>query len=277
MRLRLDLRQSAPMTSPDAFERLHAIIRRLRAPDGCPWDREQTPESLRGNLIEETYELVEAIDEKDPTHVREEAGDLYLIVTMIAEMYEERGQFTVADSLNDISDKLIRRHPHVFGDSEASTPDAVIVQWNKIKETVEGRAPKDSVLDEVSRALPPMERAYKLQKKASKAGFDWKDSGGVFAKLREEIAEAEQARDREDERALEAEVGDLLFSAINVSRFLDVDPAVALNGAISRFSSRFRHVERSMKAQGVSLSAENMARMDALWDEAKKLEAEGKA
>lgn len=265
------------MTSPDAFERLHAIIRRLRAPDGCPWDREQTPESLRGNLIEETYELVEAIDEKDPSHVREEAGDLYLIVTMIAEMYEERGQFTVADSLNDISDKLIRRHPHVFGDSEASTPDAVIVQWNKIKETVEGRAPKDSVLDEVSRALPPMERAYKLQKKASKAGFDWKDSGGVFAKLREEIAEAEQARDREDERALEAEVGDLLFSAINVSRFLDVDPAVALNGAISRFSSRFRHVERSMKAQGVSLSAENMARMDALWDEAKKLEAEGKA
>lgn len=263
------LGQSGTMSSPDAFERLHGIVRTLRSPEGCPWDREQTPESLRGNLLEEAYELVEAVDEKDPAHVREEAGDLYLLVTMIAHMYEERGLFTVADSLDSISDKLIRRHPHVFGDSEASTPDAVIRQWNQIKETVEGRRPKDSVLDEVSRALPPLERAYKLQKKAAKAGFDWTDVRDVFAKLREEIAETEEARGDGDREALEAEIGDILFSAVNLSRALGVDPSVALHGAVERFSRRFRHVEKGMAREGLALSADNMARMDELWDEAK--------
>lgn len=263
------------MNSPDAFERLHGIVRTLRSPEGCPWDREQTPESLRGNLLEEAYELVEAIDEKDPAHVREEAGDLYLLVTMIAHMYEERGLFTVADSLDSISDKLIRRHPHVFADSDASTPDAVIRQWNQIKETVEGRRPKDSVLDEVSRALPPMERAYKLQKKAAKAGFDWTDVRDVFAKLREEIAETEEARTEADREALESEIGDILFTAVNLARALEVDPSVALHGAVERFSRRFRHVEQGMAREGLPLARENMARMDALWNDAKAGEVRG--
>jgi len=257
------------MSTPDAFERLHSIIRTLRSPEGCPWDREQTPESLRGNLLEEAYELVEAVDEKDPAHVREEAGDLYLLVTMIAHMYEERGLFTVAESLDSISEKLIRRHPHVFADSDASTPDAVIRQWNEIKETVEGRRPKDSVLDSVSRALPPLERAYKLQKKAAKAGFDWTDVEDVLGKLREEIAETEEARDSGNPAAVEAEIGDILFSAVNLSRFLGVDPSVALHGAVERFSRRFRYVEKGMAREGLPLSADNMARMDALWNEAK--------
>jgi len=261
------------MSTTDAFERLYSIVRRLRAPDGCPWDREQTPESLRGNLIEEAYELVEAIDEKDPRHIQEEAGDLYLLVTMIAYMFEEKGDFSVADSLHGISEKLIRRHPHVFGDSEAATPDAVIVQWNKIKETVEGRRPKDSVLDQVSRALPPLERSYKLQKKAAKTGFDWNDIEDVLAKLQEEIAETKEAQASSDKQALEAEIGDLLFSAVNVSRFLGVDPSLALHGAIERFSSRFRYVEKAMAKEGAVLSAENLERMDQLWNEAKKAEA----
>jgi len=264
------------MSTTDAFERLYSIVRRLRAPDGCPWDREQTPESLRGNLIEEAYELVEAIDEKDPRHVQEEAGDLYLLVTMIAFMFEETADFSVADSLHGISEKLIRRHPHVFGDSEADTPDAVVVQWNKIKETVEGRRPKDSVLDQVSRSLPPLERAYKIQKKAAKTGFDWSDVRDVFAKLQEEIGEVMEAKAEPDARALEAEVGDLLFSAVNVSRFLGVDPSLALRGAVERFSSRFRYVEKGMAKEGASLGPENMARMDELWNEAKKAEASGK-
>lgn len=263
------------MNNCDSFERLYSIIRKLRSPDGCPWDREQTPESLRGNLLEEAYELVEAIDEKDPGHIQEEAGDLYLLVTMIAYMYEEKGDFTVADSLLGISEKLIRRHPHVFGDSEASTPDAVIVQWNKIKETVEGRRPKDSVLDQVSRALPPLERSYKIQKKAAKTGFDWNDVRDAFAKLREETDEAEEAKAAGDARALEAEMGDLLFSVVNVSRHLGIDPSIALHGAVERFSSRFRYMEKAMISEGTELCSRNLERMDRFWNDAKRLEAEG--
>jgi tetrapyrrole methylase family protein/MazG family protein len=264
-----------------AFGRLYSIIAKLRSPEGCPWDREQTPMSLRGNIIEETYELVEAIDSGDAPHVREEAGDLYLLATMVAYMHEESGAFSVADVLDAISAKLVRRHPHVFADSVASTPDAVIRQWNDIKEKVEGRRRKDSLLDEVSRALPPLERAYKVQKKAAKAGFDWTRAADVWDKAREELAEAEHAcaalaAERgaaEGARSrVEEELGDLLFSAVNLSRFLGVDPAIALHGAIEKFSRRFRHVEKRMTEAGRPLAAEQMALMDSFWNEAKAQE-----
>jgi tetrapyrrole methylase family protein / MazG family protein len=257
----------------EAFGRLYGIIARLRAPDGCPWDKEQTPRSLRGNVVEEAYELVEAIDEGDAAHVCEEAGDLYLLATMIPYIYEESGDFSVADSLNGLCDKLIRRHPHVFGDAEASTPDAVVKQWNEIKEKVEGRRKKDSLLDEVSRALPPLERAYKIQKKAAKAGFDWTSAGEVWDKAREELAEAEEACDQAaasgDRAALEEELGDLLYSSVNLARFLKVDPSLALAAANEKFSRRFRHVEKRMAESGKDLRAENMALMDGFWEEAK--------
>lgn len=262
-----------------AFGRLYGIIARLRAPDGCPWDKEQTPKSLRGNAVEEAYELVEAIDEGDAEHVCEEAGDLYLLATMIPYIYEESGDFSVADSLNGLCDKLIRRHPHVFGDAEASTPDAVVKQWNEIKEKVEGRRKKDSLLDEVSRALPPLERAYKIQKKAAKAGFDWTSSGEVWAKAREELAEAEEACDQaiategrasdEGRAALEEELGDLLYSTVNLARFLKVDPSLALAATNEKFSRRFRHIEKRMAESGKELCAQNMALMDGFWEEAK--------
>ena len=259
-----------------AFGRLYSIVARLRAPDGCPWDREQTPATLRGSVLEEAYELVEAIDEGDAPHVREEAGDLYLLSTMIAYMHEESGAFSVADSLDAISAKLVRRHPHVFADSDASTPEAVLRQWNDIKERVEGRRRKDSILDEVSRAMPPLERAYKLQKKAAKAGFDWAAAADVWAKAREELGEAERECEASaaqgDRAALEDELGDLIFSAVNLSRFLGVDPSLALHGAIEKFSRRFRHVERRMAEAGLPLAAEHMGRMDAFWDEAKAAE-----
>lgn len=273
----------------EAFGRLYSIIATLRSPGGCPWDREQTPRSLRGSIVEETYELIDAIDAGDAPHVREEAGDLYLLATMVAYMHEESGAFAVADALDAISAKLVRRHPHVFADAEASTPDAVVRQWNEIKEKVEGRRRKDSLLDEVPRALPPLERAYKVQKKAAKAGFDWARSADVWAKAREELGEAEEICEalaeeigadeaggerpeaaREAGRArLEEELGDLLFSAVNLSRFLGVDPGLALNGAVEKFSRRFRHVERRMAESGKALAAENMELMDSFWNEAK--------
>jgi len=168
----------------------------------------------------------------------------------------------------------VRRHPHVFGKAEAGTPDAVVAQWNEIKEKVEGRRKKDSLLDEVSRALPPLERAYKVQKKAAKAGFDWARAAEVWGKAREELRESEEACERAsksgDRAALEDELGDLLFSAVNLSRFLGVDPALALHGAVEKFSRRFRHVERRMSEAGKALAAEHMGLMDGFWEEAKR-------
>ncbi len=264
--------------SAESFDRLYGIVKRLRADDGCPWDREQTPESLRANLIEEAYECVEAIDQKDGAHVREELGDVFLLATMIAYMYEQKGDFSVSDSLEDVSDKLVRRHPHVFGDAVAKDAGEVLTQWNKIKVEKEGRRAKDSILDEVSRALPPLERAYRIQKKASKVGFDWPDLAGVWAKIDEEIAEVKAAlADHERERTdaareeLEGEIGDLLYAVTNISRFLHIDPAVALHRTNVKFAERFKHVEKRMKETGQTMETGKLDAMDVFWEEAKVL------
>ena len=265
-----------------AFGRLHDIIVKLRAPDGCPWDREQTPASIRGNLIEEAYECVEAINEADLPHIREEIGDVILVATMLAVIYAEDGAFSVADSLDSTSEKLVRRHPHVFGNSDADTSEAVLRQWNDIKENQEGRRRKDSVLDAVSKALPPLERSYKLQKAAAKAGFDWPDHQGPWDKLEEELRESRQACDAIEAKAasgaddsaeramLEDEIGDILFSVVNVARKHKVDPAIAMHRAVEKFSHRFRHVEKRMAAAGETMEAGKLAMMDAYWDEAKR-------
>jgi tetrapyrrole methylase family protein/MazG family protein len=254
----------------ESFGRLYGIVAALRSPGGCPWDREQTPKTLRGNVIEEAYELVEAIDVGDADHVREEAGDLYLLATMIAFMNEEAGAFSVADSLDEASERPL----------QAATADAVLAQWNDIKEKVEGRRRKDSLLDGVSRALPPLERAYRIQKKAAKAGFDWGKPEDVWAKAREELEEAESACEEAslsgDRDAIEEELGDLLFSAVNLARFLDVDPAVALHRTVEKFSRRFRHVEKRMAQAGKDLRSEHMPMMDGFWEEAKEIEGEGR-
>jgi tetrapyrrole methylase family protein/MazG family protein len=278
--------QSNVMEHEQAFQELCDIVARLRAPDGCPWDREQTPISLRGDLIEETYECVEAIDQKDPAHIREELGDLYLLVTMLSYMHQEEGSFTISDVLATVSEKLIRRHPHVFGEVRVKDSAEVLENWARIKVEQEGRTPKNSLLDGVSRALPPLDRAYKLQKKAAKAGFDWSAVKDVVGKITEELGEVtdaltlaeapeEAAADKGPagaspyQDAVEAELGDLLFSVINLCRFLKVEPSVALQRTNVKFVERFKYMEKRMKETGVELRGENLAVMDRYWEEAK--------
>ena len=262
------------MTTSETFDALYNTIIKLRAPDGCKWDREQSPPTLRGALVEETYECIEAIDENDPAHVAEELGDIFLLATMIGYMFEQEGKFTVADVLTGINEKLIRRHPHVFGDVKVKDSAEILKNWAAIK-VQEGRKPKDSILDEVSAGLPPVDRAYKLQKKAAKAGFDWQDIEGVIAKIREELEEAQvasNAADSENPASLahkEEELGDLLFSVINLCRFLKVEPSVALRRTNSKFIERFKYVEKMMKETGQEMKKENLTSMDKFWNEAK--------
>ena len=270
------------MTEADtAFKSLYDIVVRLRAPDGCPWDREQTPATLRECLIEETYECIEAIDEQNPAHIKEELGDLALLVTMLAYMHEEKSVFSVADVFQTISEKLIRRHPHVFGETKVKDSDEVLVNWANIKVTQEGRKPKDSVLDEVSAGLPPLDRAWKLQKKAAKAGFDWPNLQGVVEKINEELGEvmeaagastlrqAQHSADDSKREKIEEELGDLLFSVVNLCRYLKVEPSVALHRTNSKFIKRYKHMEKKMKETGQEMKQENLALMDQYWNEAK--------
>jgi tetrapyrrole methylase family protein/MazG family protein len=260
------------MTVNESFRALYETIVTLRGPNGCNWDKEQNPSTLRGALVEETYECLEAIDANDPSHVCEELGDLYLLVTMIGYMHEQEGKFTVADVLDQIKNKLIRRHPHVFGDLKVNGVDEILDNWKAIKVNQEGRKPKDSILDEVSSSLPQMDRAYKLQKKAAKAGFDWPDTEGVIEKIREELEEVQEARKdsaQEENNHLEEELGDLLFSVINLCRFLKVEPSVALHRTNSKFIERFKYVEKKMKESGYEMKKENLEIMDSFWNETK--------
>jgi MazG family protein len=268
------------MTTSEAFQALYETVVRLRTPDGgCPWDIEQTPSTLRGDLIEETYECIEAIDEKNPAHVAEELGDLFLLVTMIGYMHEQEGKFSVADVLQGINNKLIRRHPHVFGDTKVKDVAEVLDNWAAIKVNQEGRKAKDSILDEVRAGMPPMDRAFKLQKKAAKAGFDWPDMEGVIEKIREELEETGDAVQNRVESNVEEELGDLLFSVINLCRFLKVDPSVALRRTNGKFVERFKYVEKKMKETGQEMTKENLDVMEKYWQQAKPdhLKANGQA
>jgi len=263
------------MNGSESFKALYDTIIKLRGPGGCPWDQEQTPSTLRGALVEETYECLEAIDENDPDHIAEELGDLFLLVTMISYMHEQEGKFTVSDTLKKINDKLIRRHPHVFADVKVRDSAHVLENWAAIKVNQEGRKPKDSILDEVSGGLPPMDRAFKLQKKAAKAGFDWPDTEGVISKIKEELQEVTEAEkniahnEHAEKTELEKELGDLLFSVINLCRFHKIDPSAALHRTNVKFTERFKYVESKMKETGNEMKKENLKIMDKFWDEAK--------
>jgi tetrapyrrole methylase family protein/MazG family protein len=263
----------------ESFQSLYDIVTRLRGPGGCPWDREKNPSTLRGDLIEETYECVEAIDEKNPAHIAEELGDIFLLATMLSYMHEQEGAFTVADVLAGVSEKLIRRHPHVFGGVQVKDSAEVLDNWAKIKVEQEGRKPKDSILDEVSSGLPPLDRAWKLQKKAAKAGFDWPDIEGVIAKIREELEETREAANqaasqvadnKTAQEMLEEELGDLLFSVVNLCRYLKVEPSVALRRTNSKFVERFKYVEKKMKETGQEMKKETLGVMDQYWNQAKQ-------
>jgi len=261
--------------SPDAsaaFERLFAVIRRLRSPDGCAWDREQSPATLRASLVEEAWEAVSAIDAGDEANLREELGDLYLLVTMIAWMHEENASFSVADVLEGITEKLVRRHPHVFGDADPGSVDGILAQWDQIKREEHADERPASALDRVPGSLPPLARAASLQKKAAKVGFDWPSAGPVWDKIVEESAELREAAGAGDPVRTEEELGDLLFTVVNLARFLKVDPSLALNRSNVKFERRFREIERRLAARGLVPSEAGLEAMDAVWNQLREEE-----
>ncbi|MCC7384978.1 MAG: nucleoside triphosphate pyrophosphohydrolase [Deltaproteobacteria bacterium] len=249
-----------------AFERLVGIMARLRGPGGCPWDREQDLRSLRPYLIEEAYEVLEAIEEGSSDAHREELGDLLLQVVFQAELRREAGTFDAADVTHGIADKLVRRHPHVFGELAADGVRQAFEHWEAMKaKEKNGR----SVIDGVPKALPALLRAQRTTEKASRVGFDWPDASGPLAKLREELGELERAMEEGDRAGVEAEIGDLLFSVVNLSRFLEVGAEDALHGTIERFRRRFQHVERSVRERGQEVKETPLEELDRLWEEAK--------
>ncbi len=274
------------LTPGQWFEKLVAVQARLRAPNGCPWDREQTHQSLRTYLIEEAYEVVEALESGNDTKFAEEMGDLLLQIVFHSQIAREEGRFTVAEVIREIHDKMIRRHPHVFGKTRAKDSAEVLRNWEQIKaeerrannkgesKSGEGVAKETSLLDGVSRGLPATLEGYQLTRKASRIGFDWKEAGGVFEKLLEETEELKKASRGKDHRKMEEELGDLLFAAVNLSRFLKIDPEIALKKANAKFSRRFREMERLAKARGREFKELPREEMEAFWDATKK--AEGK-
>ncbi|MBU0509477.1 nucleoside triphosphate pyrophosphohydrolase [bacterium] len=255
----------------EEFSRLLDIMARLRAPDGCPWDREQTHRSLRPYLIEETYEVLDSIDREAYGELRKELGDLLLHIVFHCRIAEEENLFNVADVLQAINDKLIRRHPHVFGDGEVKDARHVERQWEKIK-LEEPHRPR--LLEGVPKHQPALNRAFRVQEKAAGVGFDWPDVGPIWSKIREEIAELETEVQAENERRIEAEIGDLLFSIVNLSRKLGVSPEDALRTSVEKFTRRFNYIEETLTKNGRSLHDSNLEEMDALWDQAKKGEVE---
>lgn len=249
---------------------LEDIVRILRAPGGCPWDAEQTHESIRRNFLEEAYEAVEAIDEDDPEHLREELGDVLLQVVFHARMEEEAGRFALDNVADHICRKLIFRHPHVFGDRKVSGTGEVLKNWESLKREEKGQATHTDALDSVARSLPALWRAEKVQNKARKAGFDWPDVSGAVDKLAEELEELRTAVAEGSNMA--EELGDLLFAAVNVSRFLKLDAEDVLNAATDKFIGRFRRMEEDAGRDGRRLEELTPAELDGLWNAVKHRE-----
>jgi tetrapyrrole methylase family protein/MazG family protein len=254
--------------TPSTFDQLLAIMRRLRAPGGCPWDAEQTHESLTRYLLEETYEVIEAIDEKSPQHLKEELGDLLLQPVFHAAIAEEAGEFTIDDVISTLCEKLIRRHPHVFGDLKIKDSNAQIENWERIKKQEKG-VERTSALSGVPSCLPALLRAHKVSEKAARVGFDWEHSDQVHAKVLEELHEFEEAWAGGDPTRMEDELGDLLFAIVNLGRFLSLNPEEALRKTISRFQKRFEYVENALVSQGIQMQDATLAETDSLWEQAK--------
>jgi tetrapyrrole methylase family protein / MazG family protein len=273
--------KSAPRVGP-AFEKLVAVMSRLRAPNGCPWDREQTHSTLRTYLIEEAYEVLDALDSTDDRKFAEELGDLLLQVLFHAQIAHEESRFDISTVIREIHDKMVRRHPHVFGTTRAKTAADVLRNWEIIKreerakfDAVKEDKSQDSLLDGVPRTLPALLEAFQYTRKAARIGFDWYNLDGIFAKLTEETCELQDvlASKPANPSRIEGEVGDILFVAVNLARFLDIDPEIALKKTSAKFSRRFRTMERlAASKQGTALARIPRAQMESLWDQAKLLE-----
>ncbi len=255
----------------EKFDRLVEIVKRLRAPGGCPWDRKQTLYSLKQNVIEEVFELIDALDREDIENIKEELGDMLLHVVFHSVIAEEDKLFSLDDVIDSISQKLIRRHPHVFGNVKVNGVDEVLRNWEAIK-SEERKEKKKHYLDDVPASLPPIERALKLQKKAKKVGFDWNNKEECLKKVEEEFGELKKAIKSERKERIEHEIGDLMFAIINLSRFVDVDPSEALRKASLRFKERFDCVEDTLKLSGRNLESAILDQMENAWQSCKEKE-----
>ena len=274
----------ARLSPGEWFEKLVALQARLRARNGCPWDREQTHTTLRTYLVEETYEVLDALQSGDDAKFAEEMGDLLLQIVFHSQIAAEEGRFTVADVIREVHEKMVRRHPHVFGEKRAKDAAEVLRNWEQIKaqerrtETENGRpratSAEKSLLDGVPRTLPATLEGLQLTKKAARVGFDWEDAAGIFEKMREECAELRHALDKKESAKVEEEIGDLLFAAVNLARFLQVDPEIALKNANAKFSRRFREMERLARASGRAFEKVPRGEMESLWEAAKRRESE---
>lgn len=255
-----------------AYQKLIKVMERLRSDQGCPWDREQTRETLKPFLIEETYEVIEAIDNKDPENLKEELGDLFFQVAFHAQIAKEREEFDIEDVLNALVDKMVRRHPHVFGKDRAGTAQQALSRWEKLKNQEEKNKKRKSVLDGVPKHLPGLLRANQLQGRAARVGFDWPNIKPVWKKVKEELKELQESVQENDPESIEAEFGDLLFSLVNLSRYLKIDSEGALRKANQRFSFRFQFIENKAVKMNQSLSELSLKELDQWWEEAKRKE-----
>ncbi len=253
------------MTAEHQFDRLVAIMAALRGEKGCPWDREQTHRSLRQYLLEEAYEVLEAIDQERYDDLKEELGDLLLQVVFHAQIAAEQKRFSIVEVLESINEKLVRRHPHVFGQAKIRTAEEQTVHWENLKQH-EGKA---SVVDGVPRELSALLRAHRVQSKAATVGFDWQNASQVWPKVEEELAELRRAYLAGDQNKVEEEFGDVLFSLVNLSRFIHVNPEDALRGTVDKFIRRFKQVERELKARGKGLHEATLEEMDEIWERIK--------
>ena len=265
------------MSKPDltdlrSFDTLVAIMDRLRAPDGCPWDREQTVDTLRKYFMEETYEALEAADQKDYPHLAEELGDVLLEVVFMAKVCEQDDRFKIGDAIESINRKLIRRHPHIFGDAVAADADAVLRQWHMIKLQEKGPKTVKSSLEGIPSSLPALLKAFRLSERVSKVGFDWRNLSEVMDKYQEEWGEFQEALASKDEKSIVHELGDLLLTLVNVGRFLNICAEDALREANERFVRRFSKVEDELKSQGTEIHDAGLDKMEAVWQKVKEEE-----
>ena len=257
-------------TTLTPLERLIQLVETLRGADGCPWDREQTPRSMSVYLIEEVYELIDAIESDNPQRICEELGDVLFHILFIARIYEELKQFDIARAANSIYDKMIRRHPHVFGGDKTANTQQIRERWHAIKKTEKVAASEESVLDSIPVQLPALMRAYRVSERAARTGFDWTDIASVMEKVQEEWIEFKQALQNEDPGETANEFGDILFTLTNVARFARIHPETALSGSVAKFVKRFKQMEKTAKAQGRSVDELSQADLDQIWESIKE-------
>ena len=257
------------MNSKKNLEDLTALVQKLRGPDGCPWDREQTLTDLKAFLIGETYEILDAIDQNNPSHIQEEAGDLLFLIIFLVDMMRESDDFSIYDVIGTVMDKMIRRHPHVFAHTQANNSGEVKINWRKIKEKEGKIIAGTSILAGIPAFLPALFQAQLLTQKASQVGFDWQTRQQVFAKIEEELAELKESVEREDHNAIEGELGDVMFSLVNLGRFMNMDAEQLLRRTNKKFTERFQFIEHSLRDAGRDIKQASLEEMDALWKKAK--------